>query len=222
MKLKDSLKAYNHLSVLDLTPLLLYAYVSNYLHEEALRTEDRILEAAYNCFSRKGYLGSTTREIAREAGISEVTLFRIFGSKKELFREVLIRYSVIPDIERIGCSASGSGRELVHTVGMRIFSSLKEKREFIKILLSETAGLTEEVREVYSQFIERLNSLLISTFSASFPKMGREELSRMAQVFRSALFGFFISEEVFRGRELSEEEVGDFIDALVGNLGREK
>jgi AcrR family transcriptional regulator len=48
-------------------------------------TQDRILEAAVQLFSRQGYSGSSTSEIARLAGVSEVTVFRHFPRKRELF-----------------------------------------------------------------------------------------------------------------------------------------
>jgi AcrR family transcriptional regulator len=55
-----------------------------------------ILDAALRLFSQKGFLGATTRQIAREAGVAEVTLFRRFGSKEELFAEVIRGYSFLP------------------------------------------------------------------------------------------------------------------------------
>jgi AcrR family transcriptional regulator len=46
--------------------------------------------------SEKGYLGATTREIARVAGVTELTLFRHFGSKQRLFEEMLSRHTFLP------------------------------------------------------------------------------------------------------------------------------
>src|SRR5579863_1320314 len=48
-------------------------------------TQDRILDAAVQLFSRQGFAGSSTHEIARLAGVSEVTVFRHFPRKKDLF-----------------------------------------------------------------------------------------------------------------------------------------
>jgi hypothetical protein len=41
-------------------------------------TEKRILAAAETVFSRDGFQGATTHEIAQQAGVNEVTIFRIF------------------------------------------------------------------------------------------------------------------------------------------------
>lgn len=55
----------------------------------------QIIEAALRVFLKRGYSQATTQEIAREAEVAEVTLFRKFSTKQNLF------FSVIkPVIER--------------------------------------------------------------------------------------------------------------------------
>jgi AcrR family transcriptional regulator len=48
-----------------------------------------IVAAAVPLFARKGFAGTTTRELAEAAGISEALLFRHFPSKKQLYSEIL-------------------------------------------------------------------------------------------------------------------------------------
>jgi len=48
-----------------------------------------IVAAAIPLFARKGFAGTTTRELAEAAGISEALLFRHFPSKQQLYREIL-------------------------------------------------------------------------------------------------------------------------------------
>ena len=55
----------------------------------ATDTHRRLLEAAARVFAQSGLEGATTREIAREAGVNEVTLFRHFQSKEKLLTAVL-------------------------------------------------------------------------------------------------------------------------------------
>ncbi|QQE79768.1 TetR/AcrR family transcriptional regulator [Alicyclobacillus sp. SO9] len=52
-------------------------------------TRERIIQAALAAFSQNGYEGSSTREIAKRADVNEITLFRHFQNKENLFREVL-------------------------------------------------------------------------------------------------------------------------------------
>jgi AcrR family transcriptional regulator len=50
---------------------------------------EKLLEAAAKVFAESGYRGATTRRIAQQAGVSEITLFRHFGSKDALILEAL-------------------------------------------------------------------------------------------------------------------------------------
>ncbi len=52
---------------------------------------DDILEAAVAEFSVKGLHGTSTEAIARRAGVSQPYIFRLFGSKKELFLATVAR-----------------------------------------------------------------------------------------------------------------------------------
>lgn len=50
---------------------------------------DRLLDVTARLYAEHGYLGTTTRRIAQEADVNEVTLFRHFGSKDALIRAAL-------------------------------------------------------------------------------------------------------------------------------------
>jgi AcrR family transcriptional regulator len=56
-------------------------------------SRERILEAASRVYAKHGFRGATTRLIAIEAGVNEVTLFRTFGSKSALLEAVLAQHS---------------------------------------------------------------------------------------------------------------------------------
>lgn len=49
-----------------------------------------VLQAAHRLFSEQGYHGTTTRQIADEAGVGESVLFRNFGSKAQLFETTVV------------------------------------------------------------------------------------------------------------------------------------
>lgn len=53
------------------------------------QTRQKILETAIQLFSRSGYNGTTTKEIAERAGVAEGTLFRYFNNKKDLLQQIL-------------------------------------------------------------------------------------------------------------------------------------
>lgn len=63
-------------------------------------TRNAIIEAAFQVFSCKGYNAATTKEIAMEAGVAEVTLFRHFKTKQELLYEVA-RDRAVYNVEKL-------------------------------------------------------------------------------------------------------------------------
>ncbi len=52
-------------------------------------TRQHLLDAAARVYAEVGFRGATTRRIAEEAGVNEVTLFRLFGSKSALIDEAV-------------------------------------------------------------------------------------------------------------------------------------
>lgn len=50
---------------------------------------EQILQTAVNLFSQRGFKGTTTKEIAKAAGVSEAIIFRHFATKDELYGAIL-------------------------------------------------------------------------------------------------------------------------------------
>jgi AcrR family transcriptional regulator len=53
--------------------------------KSAEERRDEILDVAFLAFGTRGYEGTSTEDIARDAGVSQPYLFRLFGTKKQLF-----------------------------------------------------------------------------------------------------------------------------------------
>ncbi len=68
--------------------------MSSMSEKQRMRADDRrelILEAATRVFGDYGYYGTTTAQIAREAGVSQPYVIQVFGTKQQLFLEVIQR-----------------------------------------------------------------------------------------------------------------------------------
>ena len=53
------------------------------------RRREQILQTAVDLFSKRGFKGTTTKEIAKASGVSEAMVFRHFASKDELYGAIL-------------------------------------------------------------------------------------------------------------------------------------
>jgi AcrR family transcriptional regulator len=65
-----------------------------------------VLAAAISEFARSGYAGTSTEAIARRAGISQPYLFRLFGTKKDLF---VATYDLVGDRIIRGLTSASEG-----------------------------------------------------------------------------------------------------------------
>lgn len=53
------------------------------------KRREQILQAAFDLFSKRGFSGTTTKDIARMSGVSEAMVFKHFSSKDELYGAIL-------------------------------------------------------------------------------------------------------------------------------------
>jgi AcrR family transcriptional regulator len=128
------------------------------ISSSADKTRQRLLDAATETLNRRGIQGATTREIARRAGVHEVTLFRHFKSKEQLLRAILKRgLAAKATILDENCSRKENLRESVETQGRHYYSHLEKNKGFAGALLAGQllpksmrvliAGVTCPVRE---------------------------------------------------------------------------
>jgi TetR/AcrR family transcriptional regulator len=55
----------------------------------AEKRREQLIEVAVELFSRKGFKGTTTREIAAAAGVTEAIIFRHFETKEQLYTAII-------------------------------------------------------------------------------------------------------------------------------------
>ena len=66
-----------------------------------------LIEAAIELFSRKGFSGTTTKEIAAAAGVTEAIVFRHFATKQDLYSAILEHRLGAEDVESWLATAQG-------------------------------------------------------------------------------------------------------------------
>ena len=110
-----------------------------------MESRDRLIEAAARVYATAGFRGATTRRIAEEAGVNEVTLFRLFGSKAALIDEaVRLHTGAEPSLElALPDEPADPAVELTAWCEARL-EMLRERRA----ILRKTMGELEERPEV--------------------------------------------------------------------------
>ncbi len=177
-------------------------------------TKERLLEATFKLISEKGYLGATTREIAHKAEVTELTLFRHFGSKEKLFEEVLRKYSFLPKLKVLLPELRElSYKKSLWILGERFIETLKDRKSLIKIMLSEINLYPDKIKDVYSNFIDEIISVLAGYFRYLQSKKVIRQFSPeiAARAFLGMIFSYFLSEEIMTGHLIDKGETGKIL-----------
>ena len=66
-----------------------------------MTSREKVLRAATVLFAKRGFQGTSTRDVARRARVNETTIFRLFKHKQELYLQVLEQNMGIKDAERL-------------------------------------------------------------------------------------------------------------------------
>src|SRR5437764_5057828 len=114
----------------------------------AERKQD-ILDAALVEFAERGLEGTSTEDIARRAGISQPYLFRLFGTKKELYKASVSR-CFRETLDLFQRAAEGKrGEEALHAIGAAYLEQLETNRTWLRAQMQAYAASDDpEIRAV--------------------------------------------------------------------------
>jgi AcrR family transcriptional regulator len=101
---------------------------------------EEILDAALAVFADKGLHGASTEEIARRAGISQPYVFRLFGTKKELYIAGVAR-CFRQTLELMQRAAEGKrGDEALEAIGKAYAELLQSDRTYLRAQMQAYAA----------------------------------------------------------------------------------
>jgi AcrR family transcriptional regulator len=133
-----------------------------------------IVAAAVPLFARKGFAGTTTRELAEAAGISEGLLFRHFPSKKHLYGEILqLGCEGDPALERLAALEPSTGTLVGMThfmvryflLGAGVDRSEMDTR--LRLVLHSFLEDGDYARELFDRIFERIHPLFEASLEAA-------------------------------------------------------
>jgi AcrR family transcriptional regulator len=126
-------------------------------------TRQRILAAAQKVFSRDGFQGATTREIAREADVNEVTIFRHFHTREELLHSTLkhscasLDALVQPD-ENWRQDLFGRLERYVR----ELYALVRGKEAIVRAFIGEAPILPESTRRTLQEFMLKRKAVFVA------------------------------------------------------------
>ena len=134
---------------------------------------EAILEAARDEFASTGYHGTSTETIAERAGISQPYLFRLFGTKKELF-VASVRRSFRETLETFMRAAEGKrGEEALKAMGESYLGLLTDRSRLMAQLQAYASCDDPELRAVVREGYGDLFSWVERVSGVEAAELGR-------------------------------------------------
>ena len=133
-----------------------------------MSAEDRkiqILRVAVGLFSKKGFGGTTTKEIAQAAGVSEAMVFRHYSTKQELYTAILDHKACSGDAmdpEELVADALQEKNDwaVFHRLARGALNHHEADPEFQRLLLHSALEGHELAQMFFEKFVERVYAML--------------------------------------------------------------
>ena len=179
-------------------------------------TSQKIIDAAMALVRDKGYVATTTKEIARVAGVNECTLFRKFESKKDIVlqgaNQAGWRANVIPEIfENVEWDLQADLEMFMRAYIDRMTPDFVNLSIGLRApqLYEETKELIMKVPQAFLRtFTDYLNKM------CAMGKIPEKDFEALALTVFSATFGYTFLNASF-GTELTEIEKNRYIKESV-------
>src|SRR5207237_1777957 len=121
----------------------------------------QILQTAVQLFSQRGFRGTTTKEIARAAGVSEAMVFRHFATKEELYSAILDHKACLHDdvdpLQKVADAiARKDDRAVFEGMALDALDQHDCDPEFQRLLLHSALEQHELAHMFWEKFVRRV------------------------------------------------------------------
>ncbi len=153
--------------------------------------QDTILEAADTLFGRRGYDGTSMRDIAAAAGVNKALVFYYFGNKDKLFERVLEGYyQAHTDALRDAFAADGSPGERLHRVIDAYVDFVDANRRWPRLVQSQLAGTGTHLAPI-ARNLALLQGFLDDALADIVPPDGPLSSRQLFVTFSGAVINYF-------------------------------
>jgi len=127
---------------------------------------EQLLEVAARLFAQRGLEGTTTKDIAREAGVSPGLLYHYYPSKEDLLVAVVTHFDAVSQLRPLlkGHLEGNASEVLMRILGG--ISAFMEDHRDVMWLCMRAAGRFPTVAQALTQTKEQMTELLASFFQA--------------------------------------------------------
>lgn len=133
-------------------------------------TRARILQAAQRLFARKGYDGTTTRDLAAAANVAEGTLFRHFANKKAILVEVATQgwVEILTDL-LTELSEMGSYKAVAQVMRRRMLR-MRESHDLMRVCFMEAQFHPELRDRIQVEIVDKMTDVAEAFFETAMER----------------------------------------------------
>jgi AcrR family transcriptional regulator len=183
-------------------------------------TRKQVLSAAMRKFSEKSFLGATTAEIAVEAGVSEKTIFDLFGDKKTLYlavRESIHRNMLRDMLPRL--PMGGGAPTVLRAFGREFLREVSQYSDRARVSIQSITAIDDpDIKKSTQEFFLQLRELVKDILSEGV-KVGlvRDDLDldQFAWTYTWALYSVGYVTLMDLPQQIPEEQALLFLNRLV-------
>lgn len=125
---------------------------------------EQILQTAVSLFSQRGFSGTTTKEIARAAGVSEAMVFRHFATKSELYEAILsdkachdgVRFPWDENPVLLAAIESEDDFAVFYNIALNALTKQQSDEGFMRLLFYSALEEHELAERFFDEFVARL------------------------------------------------------------------
>jgi AcrR family transcriptional regulator len=181
---------------------------------EAASTKERILDAALDLFTEKGFDGTSLREIAERLGVTKAALYYHFASKDDILMALHMR---IHEFGRDALTQMANQPVTLQLWGElldQVVGQLLAQRKIFLMHERNQAALEKLHREDHDAEHEDIQNKFRQVLAD--PGLPLRDRVRMACSFGAAFAGLLMAGEAFDGT--SDEELGDLLRDAVHDV----
>jgi AcrR family transcriptional regulator len=130
---------------------------------------EQILQTAVSLFSQRGFKGTTTKEIAKAAGVSEAIIFRHFATKDELYGAILHSKSCGDGVHRFPWESNEVLLEAIkqkddysvfYNLALEAMTNHQQDVSFMRLLFYSALEEHELAERFFNEFVSQVYTFI--------------------------------------------------------------
>ncbi|MBB3109871.1 AcrR family transcriptional regulator [Paenibacillus phyllosphaerae] len=185
--------------------------------------KQQIIQAAIQCFSEKGYRGTSIQDIADVLGIAKGSLYFYFKSKSDLLHSIMKDYmdNIAAEFAELHARTDLTSRDLLACRIVMSYNLYEENQNFFSMLLKERFEINDEIQELVMGFRRQglfvTHELICSTYGEAIRPAARD-----LTIIFEAMIQNYLGMRVIEQKSFDTSKLSDYLmnrlDAMAADL----